>query len=90
MADEELYEAGLFGLTPEGWALLKRRTFLTRELASRWMQRSANSAARQLPTRKFRGSVVPVGWLSLEQVLAGYEAKGALNNNLNNYPRGHR
>ena len=75
MVEEEVHEAGLFGLTPQGWVLLKRRTFPERWAASQWMQRTVNAAARRFPTQKFRGSVVPMGWLTLEKVLADYEAK---------------
>lgn len=70
----EQFEAGVFGLTAEGWTLLKRRTFPDQVSATTWVRRNARSLASRRPAEKFRGSVVPLGSsLTLETVLADYE-----------------
>ena len=75
MADEEQFEAGVFALTDRGWMIVRRRTFAEQVPAARWMQRSSDALARKDPCLRVRGSVVRVGdWMTLDMVLAGYEA----------------
>ena len=73
---EAQFEAGIFALTAEGWAIVKRRTFDGQFTAADWVKRNSNTLARKNPSQPVRGSVVPVGtWMTLEWVLADYENK---------------
>ena len=70
------FEAGIFALTAEGWAIVKRRAFDGQIAAAQWMKRNTDTMARKNPSQPIRGSVVSVGsWLTLEWVLADYERK---------------
>jgi len=76
VTEQEQFEAGVFGLMPQGWVLLKRRIFPNQDSAGIWMQHSANSRAAKNPSQKIRGSVVQLdSWLTLEGVLDDYETK---------------
>jgi len=70
------FEAGIFALTAEGWAIVKRRTFDGQLPAAEWLKRNATTLTRKNPSQQVRGSAVPLGgWLTLEWVLADYERK---------------
>ena len=76
MANQDLFEAGIFGLTPQGWIILDRRLYPAKDSAMQWVQRRTGRLARENPSARYRGSIVPVqSWLTLERVLADYEAK---------------
>jgi repressor LexA len=76
VAEAPQFNAGIFALTAEGWAIMKRQTFDDQYPASEWMKRNTNTLTRKNPSQLVRGSVVPVGtWLTLEWVQADYEKK---------------
>jgi len=73
---EAQFEAGIFALTAEGWAIVKRRAFDEKVAATEWLKRKCATLVRKNRSQPIRGSVVSVGsWLTLEWVLADYERK---------------
>jgi hypothetical protein len=70
------FEAGIFGLSAEGWTIVKRRTFTGQFPAVQWVKRNSATLARKNSPQAIRGSVVELGtWMTLEWVLADYEQK---------------
>ena len=76
MSETVTYEAGVFVLMAEGWAIVKRRSFADESKAMAWMRRNAGSQVWKHPPRRVRGSMVEAsGWMTLDMVLAEYEKK---------------
>jgi hypothetical protein len=69
-------EAGIFALSSGGWTLVQRRKYPNMAAAYRWIKARADTLALRHPELRFRASAVTLdGWLTLDEVLADYEAK---------------
>jgi hypothetical protein len=74
--DDKPCEAGIFALSAGGWVLVQRRQYPNLAAADRWLRSRTNTLALRHPQLRFRGSAVTLcGWLTLDWVLADYEAK---------------
>jgi hypothetical protein len=74
--DNKPCEAGIFALSAGGWILLQRRKYPNMATAYRWFSTRTQTLANRHPELRFRASAVTLdGWLTLEGVLADYEAK---------------
>jgi hypothetical protein len=69
-------EAGGFALSAGGWTLVQRRKYPNMAAAYRWIKTRTETLAMRHPELRFRASIVTLdGWLTLDEVLADYEAK---------------
>ncbi len=82
MADQSLSnedkpcEAGVFALSATGWSLVQRRRYPNMAAAYRWIKTRTDGLSLRHPELRFRGSIVTLDdWLTLERVLADYEAQ---------------
>ena len=82
MADQPLRdedkpcEAGVYALSATGWSLVQRRRYPSMAAAYRWIKTRTETLSLRHPEFRFRGSIVTLdGWLTLERVLADYEAQ---------------
>ena len=74
--EDKPYEAGIFALSADGWTLVQRRKYTSMAAAYRWVKTRTSTLAVRHPELRFRGSAVTLdGWLTLERVLADYEAQ---------------
>jgi hypothetical protein len=74
--DGKSCEAGIFALSAGGWILVQRRKYPSMNAAYRWIRTRTDTLARRHPDMRFRASAVEISdLLTLESVLAGYEAK---------------
>jgi hypothetical protein len=73
---EEVFEAGIFALTADGWSIADRRKFADCATAMRWVKSRTRSMQRRFPLGRIRVSVIQADeWLTLETVLDRYEQK---------------
>ena len=76
MSEASGFEAGVFALTAEGWAIVKRRSFADQPTAIGWMKRNTSLQAKKFPSQRVRGNVLETkDWLTLDDVLAEHEKK---------------
>ena len=74
--DDKPCEAGIFALSAGGWILVQRRKYPNMAAAYRWVKSRTNTLQLRHPELRWRASAVTLaGWLTLEGVLADYEAK---------------
>ena len=69
-------EAGILALSTGGWSLAQRRKYPNMAAAYGWIKARTDTLALRHPELRFRASAVILdGWLTLDEVLADYEAK---------------
>ena len=69
-------EAGIFELSAGGWLIFQRRKCRNMAVAYRWIKSRTDNLQARHPEIRFRASAVKLtGWLTLDAVLADYEAK---------------
>ena len=74
--DDKPCEAGIFALSAGGWILLQRRKYPSMGAAYRWIKSRTDTLQLRHPELRFKASAVTLaGWLTLDAVLADYEAK---------------
>jgi hypothetical protein len=76
LAHDQPCEAGIFALSASGWVLVQRRKYPALAAAYRWVKTRTSALQARHPELRWRASAVTLnGWLTLDGVLADYEAK---------------